>query len=147
MTNEEVQVQIVVPEGELGNAQELARRAGLDAQVQPKLQIADPFTWILIGGAALATAVFIRDLVERAKGGVVINLNATGSAKIDRNKQVPYGWVLIVSPDGKDVSIEVHDAPKDTTERLLSEIISGGYKTAADIIEEARKVLPAGKVK
>jgi hypothetical protein len=146
MSNAQVQVQIIVPETELGNVQTLARKAGLDAQVEPKPQIVDPFSWILIGGAALATAAFIRDLVERSKGGLVIDLSASGSQKVRRNKEVPAGSVVIFSSDGKDVRIEIHDAPKDATERLLSEIVSGGYKTAKEIADAARKVLPAAKV-
>jgi hypothetical protein len=147
MSDRQVQVQIIVPEAELGNAQELARKGGLDAQVQPKAQFVDPFSWILIGGAVIATTTFIRDLVERSKGGLVIDLSSSGSDRIRRNREVPSGWVVILSPDGKDVSIEVHDAPKDTIERLLSEIVSGGYKTAADIAKAARSVLPTDKVK
>lgn len=147
MTDMQVQVQIIVPDAELENAQQLARSAGLDAQIQPKAQLADPFSWILIGGAVLATATFIRDLVERSRGGLVIDLGRGGSERTRRQREVPFGWVLIFSPDGKEVSIEVHDAPKDTTERLLSEIVSGGYKTAVDIAEAARKILPSNKVK
>jgi hypothetical protein len=146
MVDTQASVRIVVPDGEMGDAQERARQAGLDMQILPKKQVVDPFTWILIGGAALATAKFINDLVEHSRGGLVVDLGAGEDAKINRNADVPYGWVLIISPDGKHVRIEVHDAPKDAAERLLSEIISGGYKTAADIAKAARNVLPEGSV-
>jgi len=143
--DKKVNVQIGVSTADAPGAVSLAPVSGLAVQVGAEKHLLDPFSWILIGGGALAVAHFIVETIDKSKGGVVIDLSG-GDRKPHRDKDVPYGWALIISADGKEVRIETHDAPRDATERLISEIISGGYKTAAEIKNAAAKVLPGSKV-
>src|SRR5262249_47593317 len=105
----DVSVPVLISDTELNTAQDVARAHGVDVVIQPKAQIVDPFTWILIGGGALAAAKFIVDTMDKAKGGCLINLGP--NANVRRDKGIPFGWVVILSADGKEVKIEVHDAP------------------------------------
>jgi hypothetical protein len=132
-------------EQDLANAQQVALQSRVDFQVQPKPQIVDPFTAVLIGGAALLIGKFVVDLMDKIKGGVLIDLRPDAKALLTRTKEIPYGWVTVIAPDST-VKIEVRDAPKDASERLLSQIIGGALKTAKEVVTAAVKELGKDKV-
>ena len=139
-------ISILLTDEDLGAAQELARTTGVDLQILPKPQIIDPFTAVLIAGGVLLVGKFVVDLIDRLRGGVVIELRPNAPPLVRRDRAIPYGWAMVVAADGKSVKIETHDAPKDAAERLLGEIISGALKTSQDIAKAAKEALGAGKV-
>lgn len=139
-------ISILLIDEDLGTAQELARTMRVDLQILPKAQMIDPFTAILIGGGILLTGKFVVDLIDRLRGGVVIDLRPAAHYLVRRDRSLPYGWVVVEAPDGQSVKIETRDAPKDAAERLLSTIINGTLKTAQDVAKNAKEVLGEDKV-
>jgi hypothetical protein len=100
---------------------------------------------VLVAGGALLVGKFVVDLIDRLRGGVVIDLRPDATNFVSRNRDVPYGWAVVRAAGGT-VSINVHDAPKDASERLLGMIIDGVIKSAGEVAEEAVKSLGADKV-
>jgi hypothetical protein len=139
-------ISILLNDDDLGTAQELARTGEIDLQILPKPQIVEPFTLIVVGGALVLTFKFMVDLIERLRGGLVIDLRLDARYLVRRDREVPAGWVVVVATDGRSVKIETHDAPKDTAERLLSQIIDGSMKTSQEIAKAAKEMLGPEKV-
>ena len=146
MIAEQKSVLIALDERDLGSAQDLARSLKVDLQIQPGAQFLDPLTAILVAGGALLVATFVVELIDKARGGMIIDLDPDAEHLARRDRSVPAGWVVIVDADGKSVKIETHDAPKGVSERLLERIIDGTFKTATDIAKAATEALGVGKV-
>jgi len=106
----------------------------------------EPVTAVLIAAGVAALAGFIRDWIISSKGGTVVDLTPDAKDKIYRDKALNYGWLMVISADGK-VEVNVKDAPKDATERLIEAVISGTFKSVADIAKLAKDALGADKVK
>ena len=132
-------------EQELADAKRTALQLQVDFQVEPKSQFVDPVTAVLIGGGALLLGKFVVDLIEQIKGGVLVDLRPGAKALVTRTKEMPYGWVTVIARDGT-VKIEVRDAPKDASERLIGQIIEGGLKSAKEVATAAVEALGKGKV-
>jgi len=145
--NQEKSVRILLEKEELGPAQQLARATPLNLQIEGTPQILDPFTAILVAGGVIAISKFVVDLIDKMRGGVTIDLTPTATYFVRRERAVPYGWAIIKAADGKSVSIETHDAPKDASERLLHDIIDGVLKNSGDIAKAATAALGASKVR
>lgn len=139
-------ISILLNDEDLGAAQELARTAGVDLQILPKPQVVEPVTAILVGGGIVLTVKFVADLIDRFRGGVVVDLRPDAQYFVRRDRSVPYGWAVIVAADGKSVRIETRDAPVDAGERLLKAIIDGTLKTSEEIAKAAKDSYGAGKV-
>lgn len=134
-------------EDELVNtAQQAAREARVDISLEAKPEVLDPFTVVVVGGGALLIGKFVVDLWDRLRGGMIIDLRPGASELVQRDSSIPAGFVVIFAADGGGVKIEVHDAPKDASERLLEKIIDGTLSSATEIAKEAAKVVGAGKV-
>ena len=131
---------------ELRDALQIASNKDIDLQVEPQPEIVEPVTAILIGGGVLLAAKFIVDLIEKLKGGVLIDLRPGALSLVRRDRAIPFGWATVIAVDGS-VKIEIHDAPKDSTERLLGEIISGSLKTAKEVASAAAKAVGLAKVR
>lgn len=144
--NENTEIRIVLEEDELGYAQAAARKWKVDLEIVAEPQVIEPVTAILVAGGALLVGKFVVDLIDRLRGGVLIDLRPDAKDFIKRRRGVPYGWALIRSADGKEVKIETHDAPKDAAERLLGQIIEGVLKSATEIAKVAREALGDDKV-
>jgi hypothetical protein len=139
-------IKLLMDEKDVGEAQALARAARVDLQVVSEPHLIDPITAVVIGGGALLVFKVAVDLIDKMRGGVFIDLQPRANYLIRRDRQVPAGWVIVLAVDGKSVKIETRDAPKDISERLLTEIVNGTLKTAGDVAKEATKALGAGKV-
>jgi hypothetical protein len=113
---------------------------------EPKAQALDPLSAVLIAGGVLAIAKFVIDIIDRLKGGVIIDQTQPGPVIVKRDGNVPYGWAVVIAKGGA-VSIEVRDAPKDAAERLLSQIIEGVFENAAEVAKAAGEALGADRVK
>lgn len=111
--------------------------------VEPELA---PVVAVLIGLGALAAGQFVVDLIDQWRGGVVIDQRPDAKDDIYRDRALPRGFVLVKPKDGGDVKIEVKDAPKAMVERLLTELISGVFKSASSVAEAAKKALGDDKV-
>jgi hypothetical protein len=107
----------------------------------------EPITAVLVGAGVLAAGKFITDLIDRLRGGVVIDRRSDSIDTLYRDRSLPYGWVVIIPPDGGRVEIDVKDAAKDAQERLLSEVISGVLNTTPMVAAAAQDALGASGVK
>jgi hypothetical protein len=52
---------------ELNDALQIASSKGIDLQVEPRPEVVEPVTAILIGGGVLLAAKFVVDLMERSR--------------------------------------------------------------------------------
>jgi hypothetical protein len=142
---EEKSIRILLEPDELEQAQLAARAVHVDLQTEPRPEIIPAIAVVLVAGGALLVGKFVVDLIDRLRGGVVIDLRPDATNFVSRNRDVPYGWAVVRAAGGT-VSINVHDAPKDASERLLGMIIDGVIKSAGEVAEEAVKSLGADKV-
>ena len=106
-----------------------------------------PIAAVLIGAGVLAAAKFIVDWWEKRKGGLVIDQRPGAADMISRDKDVPWGYVVLFAAEGGEVKVETKDAPKDAVERWISEVISGTLKSVTDIATAAAKSIGGDKVK
>jgi hypothetical protein len=143
---QEKSIQIAIDQGDLEAFQTLARHHKVDLEVEPKPQILDPISIILIGGGVIAVTKFTVDLIDKYRGGIIVDLRPSAKRLVSRDKSVPAGWALVVAADGK-INIDVKDAPKDALERWVSEIIQGVLKNAKDVAAAAAKAFGDDKVK
>jgi hypothetical protein len=139
-------IRLLIDTTELAEAQEASRDAELEVTYEPKAQAVDPLTAVLIAGAVLAVAKFVIDVIDHLKGGVVIDQTQGGPVLVKRDRSVPYGWAVVIATGGA-VSIHVHDAPKDASERLLSQIVEGVFTNAEELAKAGRELIGADRVK
>ena len=136
---EQCEITLLLDSEDLAVAQDLGKTSKVDLTTDPKKQLIDGLSAVLIAGGVLALGKFIFDLIDHIRGGVVITVGADGKVLVRRDKALPFGWAVVETPSGT-VSIEVHDAPKDSSERLLAGIIEGTLKTPDEIVELAKKL-------
>ncbi len=105
-----------------------------------------PITAVLIAAGVAVAAKFVADWWERLRGGLVIDMRPDAEDLFRRDRNVPYGIIVILAADGGQVRIESHDMPKDGIQQLLELVISGAYKTVMDIAKVAKKALPDASV-
>lgn len=130
-----------VVEGAQGATLEVVTQGGAEAEVAIAPVIA-----VLVGVGILGAGKFILDLIDRMRGGVVIDQRPDAVDDIYRDKALPFGWVVVRPSDGGKVEIEVKDAPKDMVERLLADLVGGVLKTASSVADAAKAVVGAAKV-
>lgn len=106
----------------------------------------EPVTAVLIGAGILALAGFVRNWIISQQGGTVVDMRPDATDQIYRDKDVNYGWLLVITADGK-VEVNVKDAPKDSSERLIEQVISGALKGVKEVAEKAKELLGGDKVK
>lgn len=116
-----------------------APRGGIEGQIEP-------VTAVLIAAGAAAVAKFLMDWWEKRRGGLVVDMRPDAKDQIYRDRDAPYGFVLIFPSDGGQVKIETRDMPKDATQQLLEAVISGAYKTVMDLAKAAREALPKASI-
>ncbi|HNV10976.1 MAG TPA: hypothetical protein PKN27_06565 [Propionibacteriaceae bacterium] len=112
---------------------------GLEAQFAPVAAV-------LIGAAVVTTVKVVMEWWEKVRGGLVIDQREGVADTIHRDRDVPYGFVVIFPPDGGTVKVEVKDAPKDALNYWISEVISGAFKTVSDLAKAAKDLAGDGKV-
>jgi hypothetical protein len=122
--------------------------ATLEAVTQPGEveEALAPIVAVLIGVGVLAAGKFTLDWMDRVRGGVVIDRRPTARDLIYRDRDLPYGWVVVLPPDTGKVEIEVKDAPRDMVERLVSDVIGGSLDTATTVVDAAKAVVGAEKI-
>ena len=128
-------------------AKEAAETHGVEldaSQVPPPEEFLDPVTAVLIGGAVLGLGRAIYGWWDRRRGGLVIDLRPTAPDNLYRDRDVPWGHIVMFANDGK-VSIETKDEPKDAVERLLEALIKAPFDSATEVGKAAVAVLGDGK--
>jgi hypothetical protein len=95
------EIRLAFDPSDLQIAEEAARRSEVDFQSLPQSQFIDGFSAVLIAGGALLIAKFVLDLIERFRGGIVIDLRSNGKGSIKRDKAVPAGWAVVLTEDGQ----------------------------------------------
>jgi hypothetical protein len=136
---EQNQITLLLDSEDVGVAQELGQKSEVDLQTQPKKELVDGLSAVLIAGGVLAIAKFVFDFIDRIRGGVVIQIESDGKVSIRRDKALPLGWAAVETARGT-VSIEVHDMSKDSAERVLAGIVEGALKTPDEIVDLAKKL-------
>jgi hypothetical protein len=136
-----------------GDDVDIARAAARDADVQLELEseegdgfqpeFVEPVSAILVGAAIVTAAKFVMDWWSRRPGGLVIDLRPGAADDLYRDKDLPWGYVVVFMADGK-VTIETKDAPKDAMERLVGDVISGGFSTVKAVSDAAKGAGAAG---
>jgi hypothetical protein len=152
MTNLRIQIRMQEEE-DLEVAQKIASEhpdlqveAAAVAPVGEIQNLMAPVTAVLIFAGAAAIAKFVMDWWDARRGGLVINMRPDGKDQIYRNRDVPYGYILIFPSDGGQVKIETRDMPKNATQQLLEEVISGVFKNVGDLAKAAKEAMPSASV-
>ena len=109
--------------------------------------LVEPVTVMLIGAGVLAAAQFILGWWERVRGGLVIDQREGAERTVYRDRDVPWGYVVVFPADGGKVTVETKDAPKDATERLIGQVVSGVLGSADAVKAAVKELLGEGKAK
>jgi hypothetical protein len=109
MSDQELSSEVVVlaPE-EIDHLEELAERHGVAAERLPQYGFEPVATAVFVlTGTALAVAT-VTYLIDRSKGGQVIDLRPGAPKTVYRSTDVTYGLVVLISADGS-VRVEVRE--------------------------------------
>lgn len=117
----------------------------------PELQASEktfvePVSAMLIAAGIGAIVTFLMGLWDKIRGGLVIDQREDASDEIYRDRDVPFGYILVFPKDGGSVKIETKDMPKDAIHQLLEAVIGGAYKTMTDLAKAAGEAAGAGNV-
>jgi hypothetical protein len=123
---------------DIADTAEISVEATTDTHTGQVAGQVEPVTAVLVAAGVTAAAKFIVDWWDRLRGGLVIDQRPGRQDDIYRDRDVPFGYIVVFPPDGKTVKIETRDAPKDAAERLLGAVISGGLTTAKEVAEAAK---------
>lgn len=118
---------VVIDPEDLDYARNVAAEHGVQIEQMPirGIEPVSTITLVLLGGSlAVGTVVY---LLDRAKGGQVIDLRDGVQRKFYRTDDVAYGLVVIIADDGK-VTVEVKE-PRG----LFGEVIDALTKVTADV--------------
>lgn len=135
------QLTVINPE-DLDKAREAAAEHGVDLEelrvrgIEPVLTI----TLVLTGGAVAVGTV--AHLIDREKGGQVIDLRPGAPKVLYRSKDVLYGLVIVLTADGK-VTVEVKE-PRgmfgevlDALRGIITDLTGASRETVVPRITEA----------
>lgn len=145
--HEETVREIVVIEAEdLDYVREAAAEQGVELQELPR-QGFEPITTLtlLITGSVLAVGA-LSSLIERHKGGQVIDLRSGAPKPLYRDKGVVYGLVIVLANDGT-VTVEVKQPKEmfDQVVEVLGKTLLGLGKASIDTIAGAASVAVGDK--
>jgi hypothetical protein len=140
--NEVVEQMVVVDVGDRAMVTELAAAHGIDV-AEVERRTFDPVTAValLLIGSPMAVGT-VTYLLDRAKGGQVIDLREDAPKMIYRTTDLVYGLIVIVAKDGA-VSVEVKE-PKgmlgsvlDSLRGVLSDVAAKSVDTATASVKAA----------
>ena len=100
----------------------------------------DPITIIAIVGGASFVGGTVSYILDRRKGGQVIDLREGADEREYRSKNVKYGLVVVYAADGK-VTVDVHE-PRGFFGQVIKDVIdalAGALGDAADSVADAVK--------
>jgi hypothetical protein len=106
----------------------------------------EPISAILIGAGVTLVVKFVTDWWEKRRGGLVIDEREGAEDEIYRDRDIPYGYIVIYPPDGGSVKLETKNMPKDAMQQLLESLITGAFKSVSDVASAAREKLSTDKV-
>jgi hypothetical protein len=112
---------------------------GIEGQVEP-------ITAVLIGAGVVTAVKFVLDWWDKRRGGLVIDQRPSAKDQLYRDPDVPYGVVVVFAAKGGRVKVQMHDMPKDAMQQLLEAVVSGAYKSVADLAKLAKDTLPKAEV-
>lgn len=117
-SSEDKGVRLIVDRGDMDYLDSIAEQH--DVEVVEERGFLDPLsvTVLLFGGSAAVGVV--AELVERHKGGVVLDLQSSPRKEPYRSKGLPYGIIMIIADDGQ-VQIEVRE-PKGMFGQVLDAV-------------------------
>jgi hypothetical protein len=128
-----------IPEIEMEALSKAPKEGGVEGQI-------GIIEGILIAGGVTLVARFVTNWWEKRRGGLVVDQRPTTKDQVYRDKDVPYGFVLVFPADGGQVKIETKDMPKDALDHFLESIINGGFKTVTDLAKAAAEAVGEDKV-
>jgi hypothetical protein len=113
--------------------------AGIEGQ-------AEPISAILITAGAVAVIKFALDWWEKRRGGLVIDQRPSAKDQLYRDAELPYGLVVVFAATGGQVQVQTYDMPKDAMHQLLEAVVSGAYKSVADLAKLMKETVPKAVV-
>lgn len=135
----EIRVQITAEDlAELDELATSADKRAVQTEEVPTPPGIEPITALILIGAAGAVAKVVMDFFEKRRGGTVIDLRAEAAKQIYRTSDLPWGFVLVMTADGK-VTVDVKDAPKEALERWITTIIEQAFSTVKSVADAATK--------
>lgn len=102
----------------------------------------DPLTAMVVVGGVTALAHLIVSLIDRWRGGTVVDLTGD-KPDVRRDNALPLGWMLILAKDG-EVKLETKDLPRDGLERIVEKVLQLGKDVGTAAIETAVKAAKSG---
>jgi hypothetical protein len=97
----------------------------------------DPLTVAVVVGATYAVTHLIVLIIDRWRGGTVLDLGIKPPA-IRRDRSVPVGVFVVVGADG-EVEIHAKDLPKDGLERIVEKLLSLGELATKETVQSIVK--------
>jgi hypothetical protein len=136
-----IQEIVIVERDDVAEVMRFAAENGVEVQEFPTrgMEPVTTVTLLLLGGtAAVATVAY---LIDRAKGGQVIDLRDKAPKAVYRSRDVVYGLVLIVATDGT-VTVEVKE-PRgmfgqvmETLKGISVELGKAGIATVTEVVKK-----------
>jgi hypothetical protein len=139
-----MEFRVTVTRDEASDVRSIAGAEGIEIQ-ETQTEGLDPVTIVLLIGAASAIVKVVTDVIDRWRGGLVIDLRPDADKGISRDREVPYGYVVVRAEDGT-ATVDVKDAPKDALERWVSLIIEKAMGSVEAVADSAREALGGDKV-
>lgn len=104
------------------------------AETEDRLENLEPLSAILVMGALGVMAKFLVRLAREINGGTVIDLRER-PVSIDRDRDLPYGFFVIVAEDGT-ATVEAKDEPTDALERMTKGLLSLPLEASTELAKE-----------
>lgn len=108
--------------------------------------LVEPVTAVLIAAGVTLVAKYISDWWDKRRGGLVLDQREDAEDQIYRDKDLPFGYIVIYPADGGEVKLETKDSPKDSIHQLLESVIGGVFKSVTDIAKAASEAVGKEKV-
>ena len=133
---------IVVDKGDRALVTQIFAENGVTATEVDQSDFLDPLTISFVILGTTAAVGLVEYLIDKAKGGTVIDMRTGAPSPQYRSKGLAYGVIQIIAVDGK-VTVEVHE-PKGLIGQVLDAVVQivkgaagGGAQAVAGTVKNA----------
>ncbi|PKO16285.1 MAG: hypothetical protein CVU39_07940 [Chloroflexi bacterium HGW-Chloroflexi-10] len=107
--------------------------------------LVDPVLIAVIVGSVFAAAHFVMSIIERIRGGMVLDLTGD-KPEIRSDRDIPLGWLIIIAKDGK-VELKKEELPAGGLQQVIEKLFAMGTDITKAAIEAAVKSVKTGEEK